>query len=77
MVADGTWNWSGQAITWYFTADKRAVIGNGTNYKLIYNANLTNYQIADDVNSKEFYFICEYQGLSLDSFCHLKSHVFL
>ncbi|CAF1023523.1 unnamed protein product [Adineta ricciae] len=61
MVAEGTWNWSGQAITWYFAADKRAVIGNGTNYKLIYNANLTNYQIADDVASKEYYFICEYQ----------------
>jgi hypothetical protein len=64
IVPTSTWNWSNQSIVWYFTEAERAVIGNGSNYKIISsNQSDTNYQIADDINSKQLYFICEYQSL--------------
>ncbi|UJR24969.1 hypothetical protein I4U23_006333 [Adineta vaga] len=61
IVSKSTWNWSDQSISWFFEADKRAVIGNGTNYKLIYNTNGSTFQIADDVKTNKLFFICEYQ----------------
>ncbi len=64
IVSTSLWDWSNQSITWLFNANQRAVIGNGSNYKLIYNSNnLIQYQIADDINQHDLYFICEYQGL--------------
>jgi hypothetical protein len=63
IVSTSLWNWSNQSITWYFEDYNRAVIGNGSNYKLVFNSNQTiQYQIADDVKDKPLYFICEYQG---------------
>lgn len=64
MLGEGTWNWSDQAITWYFEADKRAVVGNGSYYKLAYNYNVSSFQIADDTPTAQQYFICEYQSTS-------------
>ena len=66
---DGTlpssaWNWSGQAISWYFTRSERAVYGNGTSLKLQYNSLNRTYQISDDNGSKPMNYICEYQGKS-------------
>ncbi|CAF2496182.1 unnamed protein product [Rotaria sp. Silwood2] len=61
IVSTSSWDWSNQSITWYFEVNERAVTGNGSNYKLIYNSNQTNYQIADDDDKKSLNFICEYQ----------------
>ncbi len=63
IVSSSTWNWSNQSITWFFTSQERAVIGNGTYYKLAYSSNVSNYQIADDVDSTKLNYICEYQSL--------------
>jgi hypothetical protein len=65
IVSKSLWGWSDQTITWdVFDADQRAVIGNGSNYKLVYNSNQSiQYQIADDIDQNKLYFICEYQGL--------------
>ncbi len=64
IVSSSLWDWSNQSITWYFDPDERAVIGNGSNYKLVYNSNQSiKYQIDYDINNNELYFICEYQGL--------------
>ncbi len=64
IVSSLSWSWSKQSITWYFRPDEKAVIGNGSNFKLAVNSNLsTLYQIADDTNSKLLNFICEYQSM--------------
>lgn len=59
------WMWSNQSITWFFDAEYRAIIGNGTKYKLSYDANLQSvlkYQISDDAETASMTYICEYQG---------------
>ncbi len=67
IVSSLSWSWSKQSITWYFRPYEQAVIGNGSNFKLAFNSNLTSfYQIADDTNSKALNFICEYQSM----FCY-------
>ncbi|CAF1174687.1 unnamed protein product [Adineta steineri] len=66
-VSLSTWEWSGQSITWYFEASQRAVIGNGTNYKLVYNSTQQGYQIADDIQNSRLFFICEYQVPCINS----------
>ena len=61
-LPSSSWNWSGQAISWYFTPGERAVAGNGTSLKLRYNSLNRTYQISDDNGSKPMNYICEYQG---------------
>ena len=68
IVSTSRWNWSNQSILWYFTEDERAVVGNGTNYKLAYNLNTSAYQLADDSGSKTLHYICEYQSMLPDPF---------
>jgi hypothetical protein len=63
MLSTSSWNWSDQSIIWFFDANARAITGSGSNYKLDYNLNESNYQIADDINSHAINYICEYQGL--------------
>ncbi|CAF4611296.1 unnamed protein product [Rotaria sp. Silwood1] len=60
-VFASSWSWSNQSITWFFEANERAVTGNLSNYKLIYDPDQTTYQIADEVENKLLNFICEYQ----------------
>ncbi|CAF1519957.1 unnamed protein product [Rotaria sordida] len=61
IVSTSSWNWSNQSITWYFEVNERAVTGNGSNFKLVYNSTQTTYQIADDADKISLNFICEYQ----------------
>ena len=68
IVSASAWDWSNQSITWFFTSDQRAVVGNGTHYKFAYSPNVTGYQIADDVDSTKLDYICEYESLF---FCFL------
>ncbi|CAF2040253.1 unnamed protein product [Rotaria magnacalcarata] len=48
IVSTSSWDWSNQSITWYFENYERAVIGNGSNYKIafdstvVYNTTITN-----------------------------------
>jgi hypothetical protein len=63
ILSTSSWNWSNQSIVWYFNSTERAIIGNGSNYKLAYNQNGTNYQISDDIGSHTINYICEYQSL--------------
>ena len=62
-----TWSWSNQSISWYFYSNERQFFGNGTNYRLVYNANSSGYLIADELDQKPTHFICEYQGERLSS----------
>jgi hypothetical protein len=63
VASSSSWNWSNQAITWYFTSSNQKINGNGTNYRIVYSTAANTYQIVDDINSRLSYFICEYQGL--------------
>lgn len=62
IAASTSWSWSNQTISWFFTSSERVIFGNGTNYRLVYNANRSGYQIADELDQKLTHFICEYQG---------------
>lgn len=57
-----TWEWSNQAITWYFNISNQLIYGNASNYRLVFDVNANTYQIADANNNKMSHFICEYQG---------------
>ncbi|UJR23849.1 hypothetical protein I4U23_026824 [Adineta vaga] len=61
MASSGSWNWSNQAIIWYFNASDQLIVGNGSNYRIVYSSSANTYQVVDDVNSKLSNFICEYQ----------------
>lgn len=61
VASSSSWNWSEQAITWYFNSSDRIFYGNGSNYRMIYSTAQRTYQIADETNNKISHFICEYQ----------------
>lgn len=65
VVSTSTWEWSNQAINWYFTPDERGPMGNGSYFKFAYDVVNGTYKIADDVDTQELAYICEYQGLFL------------
>ncbi|CAF1112148.1 unnamed protein product [Adineta ricciae] len=61
VAATGTWSWSKQAIVWYFNTSDQLIVGNGSNYRIVYSSSANTYQVTDDVNSKLSNFLCEYQ----------------
>jgi hypothetical protein len=62
-VTSKSWDWSSQKIVWYFNSTDQAIVGDGSNYQIVYNPTKNTYQVIDEVNSKLSYFICESQGL--------------
>ncbi|CAF3981855.1 unnamed protein product [Adineta steineri] len=61
VAASSSWNWSNQAVSWYFNASDQLINGNASNYRIVYSNTVKTYQVVDDMNSKLSHFICEYQ----------------
>lgn len=61
IVSSKSWSWSNQTIIWYFNSSDRVLDGDGTNYRLVYNASHNGYQVFDDSNTRSSYYMCEYQ----------------
>lgn len=66
VVSTSEWEWINQSIIWYFAANERGPIGNGSYFKLAYSAANDTYKIADDIGTKAMPYICEYQSLFLN-----------
>jgi hypothetical protein len=62
VESSSAWNWSNQPITWYFNSSEQDIYGNGSNYRITYDAPQNTYKVVDDINNKPSHFICEYQG---------------
>jgi hypothetical protein len=62
VASSASWSWSNQALTWYFNVSDQLIVGNGSNYRIVYSTAAGTYQVVDDSSNKLSYFICEYQG---------------